>query len=76
VIRHLEQTKDIKLTVDESVKKHLAQISYDPNFGARPLKRLIQTELLDPLAVEIIEGKVKDGQKLHATFTDNIVVFK
>ncbi|MFO0971008.1 MAG: AAA family ATPase [Candidatus Saccharimonadales bacterium] len=75
VIKHLKTSKNITLTIDESVKKHLAEVGYDPNYGARPLKRLIQTDLLDPLALEIIEGKVKDGQKIIATFSQNRVSF-
>ncbi len=75
VVAHLKNTKDITLSIDESIKKHFSEIGYDPNFGARPLKRLIQTDLLDPLALEIIEGKIKDGQTVKASLKDNSVIF-
>lgn len=75
VIKHLKETKDITLKVDTSLSKYLADIGYDPNFGARPLKRLIQTELLDPLALEIIEGKIKDGQTITAKLSNQKVAF-
>lgn len=75
VIGHLKTSKNIVLTVDESVREHLAEVGYDPNFGARPLKRLIQTDLLDPLALEIIESKVLDGQTITAIFKNNRVIF-
>ena len=39
----------------------LAEHGYDPSYGARPLKRLIQTEVADRLALEILEGRVHDG---------------
>lgn len=76
VTEHLKASKNIILKVDESIKKHLAEVGYDPNFGARPLKRLIQTDLLDPLALEIIEGNIKDGQKLKATLENSKVQFQ
>ena len=57
VIKRLA-TKKIALTIQESAKKYLAKEGYNPDYGARPLKRLIQTELLDPLALRLIEGKV------------------
>lgn len=52
--------QQIKLEVSEEVKKYLAKNGYDPVFGARPLKRLIQDEILDQLALMMIEGKVKE----------------
>jgi ATP-dependent Clp protease ATP-binding subunit ClpB len=76
VLQHLKQSKNITLTIEEDLKKHLAQVGYDPNFGARPLKRLIQTDLLDPLALEIIEGKIKDGQSIVATLKNSRVIFE
>jgi ATP-dependent Clp protease ATP-binding subunit ClpB len=56
--------KRITLVVDEAAKKHLAKEGYNPDFGARPLKRLLQHEILDELALQILEGKIKDGQKV------------
>ena len=56
--------KNITLKIGPKVKKMLAEKGYDPTYGARPLKRVIQTLLLDELALEIIEGKVKEGDKV------------
>jgi ATP-dependent Clp protease ATP-binding subunit ClpB len=53
--------KNIKLQVRPSVKKLLAREGYDPNFGARPLKRLIQRLILDPLAEKTIIGGIREG---------------
>jgi len=72
---HLKHTKDIDLEVSDEVKIHLSKVGYDPSFGARPLKRLIQTDLLDPLALEIIEGRIKDGETVKADLKDNLVYF-
>ncbi|MFH1048427.1 MAG: AAA family ATPase, partial [Patescibacteria group bacterium] len=54
------EAKHIQLEVKESAKKLLAKLGHDPAFGARPLKRVIQSVVLDPLASEIVEGKIKD----------------
>ena len=53
--------KRITLHVDNAVLDHLAAVGYDPDFGARPLKRLIQREIGDRLAVMILDGNVNDG---------------
>lgn len=75
VTQHLQDNKDITLTVDDSVKQRLAEEGYDPSFGARPLKRLIQKQLLDPLAIEIINGHVVAGQRIQAKLKDGLIVF-
>lgn len=58
--------KNIKIRIAAAVKNLLAEKGYDITFGARPLKRIIQNKILDELALDIIEGKIKDG--------DNIVI--
>ncbi|PIT93965.1 type VI secretion system ATPase TssH, partial [Candidatus Falkowbacteria bacterium CG10_big_fil_rev_8_21_14_0_10_43_11] len=61
--------KNIKILFKESIKKMLAKEGYDPTFGARPLKRVIQNKILDELALEIIEGKIKDNDKVEIILT-------
>ncbi|MDD3190457.1 MAG: ATP-dependent chaperone ClpB [Candidatus Pacebacteria bacterium] len=61
--RRLEK-QDIKIEVTAKAKAHLAKKGYDPMFGARPLKRVIQKEILDELAMEIISGKIKPGKTI------------
>ncbi len=61
------KNKDIKLKIAQKVKNLLADKGYDRTFGARPLKRKIQELILDELAMEIIEGKIKDGDKVAIT---------
>jgi len=63
VAERLKKQK-ITLEVSNKAKDWLAQKGYDPNLGARPLKRVIQNEMLDPLAMEIIEGNVQEGQSV------------
>jgi ATP-dependent Clp protease ATP-binding subunit ClpA len=53
--------RHITVNVTDKAKKWLAKQGYDPNFGARPLKRIIQTAILDPLSLKIISGEIKEG---------------
>lgn len=67
--------KNIKLDIDPRVNEILGKRGYDPIFGARPLKRLIQNTLLDELALQIIEGKIKPGDQVKITTAgDNIII--
>ena len=75
VIHILADTKDITLTISDDVRTMLARDGYDPAFGARPLKRLIQKRILDPLALEIIDGRIRDGQAVSVALHDGKVVF-
>src|ERR1700731_1365633 len=59
--KRLEQQK-ITLDLSDSAKELIAREGYDPVYGARPLKRAIQKEILDPLSIDILEGKVREGQ--------------
>ncbi len=53
------------LRISEEAKTYLAEIGYDPVFGARPLKRAIQKELQDPLAIKLLAGDFIPGETLH-----------
>ena len=59
-LERLLEERRIHLTVDDAGKEWLAQKGYDPVYGARPLRRVIQRELQNPLASLILEGKVQD----------------
>ena len=61
-LRQLLGDRKIVLEVDEAARNWLADIGFDPVYGARPLKRVIQRELQNPLATRILEGAVADGQ--------------
>jgi ATP-dependent Clp protease ATP-binding subunit ClpB len=60
----------ITLDVTAAAMAHLAHEGYDPTFGARPLKRVIQREISDPAAVMILEGKVGDGDTITVDVAD------
>ncbi len=66
--KRLEE-KHITLEVSDEVKEYLAEVGYDPDFGARPLKRTIQRLIQDPLALLILEGKVPEKSKVKVILT-------
>jgi ATP-dependent Clp protease ATP-binding subunit ClpB len=75
VARRLAQ-QHFTLHVDKSAKQFLASQGYDPQFGARPLKRTIQELLLDPLAQRILSGAYKPGDNIRVTAQGDEVIFE
>jgi ATP-dependent Clp protease ATP-binding subunit ClpA len=75
VVRRLEKAKNIKIYFDPELKELLAQKGFDPNLGARPLKRVIQKMILDHLSLQIISGHTIEGESIFAHMVDNQVVF-
>ncbi|WP_420396700.1 ATP-dependent chaperone ClpB [Nioella sp.] len=77
-LRRLEKRladRKITLDLDEGARKWLADEGYDPVFGARPLKRVIQNALQNQLAEMILAGEVKDGETVHVSAgTDGLIV--
>jgi len=66
-LHELLAERGITLTLDAAAKARLADEGYDPVYGARPLKRVIQTRLQNPLASMILEGRVKDGEAVDVS---------
>lgn len=64
-VAKLLQDKGYHLEVTESAREFLAEVGYDPTFGARPLKRAIQRELQDPLALKILSGEFHEGDTIQ-----------
>ena len=75
VVRQVKDSRDITLNFDNSVRDMLARDGYDPSFGARPLKRLIQKRVLDPLALELIDGRIHDGDTVKVAAADDRIAF-
>lgn len=61
--------KNIKITIDKSAKRYIVDNGFDPDYGVRPIKRLIQRVILDKLADKMIRGQLKDGGKAKIIFT-------
>ena len=74
LIKRLAAQK-ITLKLTNEAKLHLAREGYDPVYGARPLKRAVQRSLLDPLSLEILAGKFREGDVITAHAKDGKVVF-
>ena len=64
-VRRLLADRKITLEMDDAARQLLAQRGYDPAYGARPLKRVIQKYVQDPLAEKILMGEIKDGQTVQ-----------
>ena len=64
-VANLLAEKSCRLEVTPSAREYLAEVGYDPNFGARPLKRAIQRELQDPLALKLLAGEFKEGDTIR-----------
>jgi ATP-dependent Clp protease ATP-binding subunit ClpB len=72
-LKHLQKLltdRKIVLEIDEQAKAWLANTGYDPVYGARPLKRVIQRELQNPLATMLLSGTIKDGDTVAVSVRD------
>jgi ATP-dependent Clp protease ATP-binding subunit ClpB len=69
-LQKLLADRKIKIKLDETARAWLANRGYDPAYGARPLKRVIQRSVQDPLAEQILAGGVKDGDTVHVSVRD------
>lgn len=67
--------KRLDLALTESAKEYIAKAGYDPVYGARPLKRAIQKEILNPLALKLLDGTFREGDVVEVDLTDNRMVF-
>ncbi len=65
--------RDIKVEITDRMKKHIANKGFDPSYGARPLRRAIQSMLEDKVAEDILDGKIKDGDTVKIDFEDEKV---
>jgi len=74
-LQELLDARQIKLELTDAAKRYLAEKGYDPVFGARPLKRTIQREVQDPLALKILQGEFQDGDVVLVDVRDGELVF-
>ncbi len=76
VIRQRMAQKQIKLNISPVAKDFLARKGFDPIFGARPLKRSIQSMIMDELALQIVEGRIKEGSTVKVDVSGEKIVIK
>jgi ATP-dependent Clp protease ATP-binding subunit ClpC len=67
--------KNLKLTLDDKAKDFLVDKGYDPQYGARPMRRSVERFLEDPLAEEILKGKLHEGDPITVTVEGDKLVF-
>lgn len=72
----LLEHKRCRLDLDETAASWLAERGYDPAYGARPLKRVVQTELQDPLAEMVLQGSLPEGSLVHVRCEENALRFE
>jgi ATP-dependent Clp protease ATP-binding subunit ClpC len=74
--KRCQEQLDITLKVTNGVRDHLAETGYDNKYGARPLRRAIQTKLEDALANEILEGRISRGDSVTVSYAGGKIHFK
>jgi ATP-dependent Clp protease ATP-binding subunit ClpB len=74
-LEKLLAARNMIIELDQRAKAELAKRGYDPAWGARPLKRVIQKDVQDPLARLILEGRIKDGERIAVSFDGNDFLF-
>jgi ATP-dependent Clp protease ATP-binding subunit ClpB len=73
VFKRRLESRRLELEVADEAKALFAELGYDPTFGARPLKRVIQRELGDPLAIALLEGRYHEGDTIHVGAADGSI---
>jgi ATP-dependent Clp protease ATP-binding subunit ClpA len=68
--------KEIKIEISEKAKELLVKEGFDPNLGARPLKRVIQRLILDPLSVKIVTNEISEGSRVLIDETGGKIIFE
>ena len=74
-LRNLLAERNVEIVLDDSAKELLAEEGYDPTFGARPLKRAIQSLIQNPLAVKLLRGEIQTGQTVLVSADGNKMKF-
>jgi ATP-dependent Clp protease ATP-binding subunit ClpB len=67
--------RGLTIHLTEQAKEHLARTGYDPDYGARPLKRVIQREVIDPIALALLRGEYADGDTIEVDASPDGLVF-
>jgi ATP-dependent Clp protease ATP-binding subunit ClpB len=72
--RRLEE-RGLGLVLTDAARQHIARVGYDPDFGARPLKRVIQKEIADPIALSVLQGEYREGDTITVDASPDGLVF-
>ncbi len=75
ILRARLEARGLGLELTDAARAHVARVGYDPDFGARPLKRVLQKEIADPIAIELLQGAYKDGDVVQVDASPDGLVF-
>ena len=75
-LSHRFAEKEMALTLSESAKEELVKRGFDPVYGARPLRRTLQRDILNPLAIQMLEGTFHDGDAIAVDFEEGKFAFR
>jgi ATP-dependent Clp protease ATP-binding subunit ClpB len=75
-LRAMLADRNVTLVLDDSAKELLMREGYDPSYGARPLKRAIQSHIQNPLAVKLLQGEIQPGQIVRVSAAGDQLIFK
>jgi ATP-dependent Clp protease ATP-binding subunit ClpC len=75
-VLHRVKGKDVHIELEQSAKEFLIEKGYDPQYGARPMRRAVERYLEDPFAEELLRGNVKPGDVVHVSAEGGKLVFK
>ena len=75
-LRQLMEERQLDLELTDAARRYLAEVGYDPVYGARPLKRVIQREVQDPLALALLRGEFSEGDTVLVDAKDGEIVFE
>jgi ATP-dependent Clp protease ATP-binding subunit ClpB len=75
-LRALLDDRKMGLDLTEAARRHLAEVGYDPVYGARPLKRVIQREVQDPLALSLLRGEFDEGDTIRVEASNGHIRFE
>jgi ATP-dependent Clp protease ATP-binding subunit ClpB len=75
-LQGLLSDRQLRIELTDAAKAHLADAGYDPAYGARPLKRVIQREVQDPLALRLLEGNFSEGDLVRVDARDGRLTFE
>ena len=76
LVRRCQEQMSIQLKVSAAVKDYIAQEGYDSKYGARPLRRAIQTKIEDALANEVLEKRISSGDEVQVKLHKNQIIFQ
>jgi len=76
LVKRCKEQMNLTLTIKPAVKKYIVEKAFDPKFGARPLRRRIQTDIEDALAEELLSGKLDKADEVIVTVKKDIIVFE